>query len=126
MADMRATTFNNRVLVTGKLGKGGVKRWIIIFLVFVGGVGNIGGVSTDFDTILEYMPDTDEWKQVGKMMEAKRSHAVSVVRFEDYSEWCKFPRQGMQMISTTVRNAFSKFFKKAPHLQGVAPPPKKE
>ena len=61
------------------------------------------GGDKDFDTILEYFPDTDSWIEVGKMKEAKRSHAVSVVRFEDYSEWCKFPtRQGMQMISTTV------------------------
>ena len=46
------------------------------------------GGDEDFDTILEYLPDTDVWQEVGKMKEAKRSHAVSVVRFTDYSEWC--------------------------------------
>ena len=56
-------------------------------MYFPGGVTHVGG-DKDFDTILEYIPDTDAWKEVGKMKEAKRSHAVSVVRFIDYSEWC--------------------------------------
>ena len=42
----------------------------------------------DWDHILEYFPDTVEWKQVGTMREAKRSHAVSVVKFQDFSKWC--------------------------------------
>ena len=51
-------------------------------------MGIIEEETQDFDTILEYFPNTDEWKEVGKMKEAKRSHAVSVVRFRDYSKWC--------------------------------------
>ena len=64
--------------------------------------GGVDWSKKDFDTILEYSQDTDEWKQVGSMKEAKRSHAVSVVRFQDYSEYCIDPEtnqtQGIGLI----------------------------
>ena len=38
--------------------------------------------------ILEYDPETEKWTQIGTMREARDDHAVSVVKYEDYAEWC--------------------------------------
>ena len=39
--------------------------------------------------ILEYDPETEEWTQIGSMREARYSHAVSVVDFRDYADFCR-------------------------------------
>ena len=39
--------------------------------------------------ILEYDPETEEWTQIGTMREARYSHAVSVVDFRDYADFCR-------------------------------------
>ena len=39
--------------------------------------------------ILEYDPETEEWTQIGTMREARYGHAVSVVDFRDYAEFCE-------------------------------------
>ena len=93
MMDLRATTFNNRVLVTGNFLKGFQIEYKKMYL-FSGGMTHVGG-DKDFDTVLEYIPDSDAWKEVGKMKEAKRSHAVSTIRFEEYSKWCN--TEGMKV-----------------------------
>ena len=38
--------------------------------------------------ILEFDPETKKWTQIGTMMEARSSHAVSMVNYEDYAEYC--------------------------------------
>ena len=52
-----------------------------------------GGCDTDlntFDDILEYVPEEDTIIPVGKMIETRYNHAVSVVPAEDYLQWCTF------------------------------------
>ena len=39
--------------------------------------------------ILEYDPETKKWTQIGTMREARHAHAVSVVDFSDYAEFCQ-------------------------------------
>ncbi len=43
--------------------------------------------------ILEYNPETKEWTQIGTMREDMRrsgqGHAVSVVKYEDYLDFCQ-------------------------------------
>ena len=38
--------------------------------------------------ILEYDPETEKWTQIGTMREERLGHAVSVVDFEDYADFC--------------------------------------
>ena len=40
------------------------------------------------DEILEFHPDTEEWSLAGRMLEAKASHTVSTINFEDVREHC--------------------------------------
>ena len=40
------------------------------------------------NTILEYDPEFEEWTKIGEMKEARRDHAVSVVDFTDYANFC--------------------------------------
>ena len=47
------------------------------------------GASSTRDGILEYDPETKEWTQIGTMREGRHGHAVSVVNFEDYADWCE-------------------------------------
>ena len=50
-----------------------------------------GGSDDDYNVknyILEYDPETKEWTQIGTMREARCVHAVSVVEFTDYADFC--------------------------------------
>ena len=40
------------------------------------------------NSILEYDPETKNWKQIGTMREARYDHAVTVVDFRDYANSC--------------------------------------
>ena len=40
------------------------------------------------DNILEYDPETKQWTQIGTMREARHGHAVTVVDYEDYVDFC--------------------------------------
>ena len=42
----------------------------------------------DYDEILEFRPDTDDWSLAGRMVEARYDHAVSTINFEDVRAWC--------------------------------------
>ena len=50
----------------------------------------VGGYDNDhdYDEILEFRPDTDDWSLAGRMVEARYDHAVSTINFEDVSAWC--------------------------------------
>ena len=41
------------------------------------------------DTILEYNITADSFKQIGTMIQARDYHAISVVKYEDYSRLCQ-------------------------------------
>ena len=48
-----------------------------------------GGVDENpGNDILEYDPETEKWTQIGTMREERLGHAVSVVDFEDYADFC--------------------------------------
>ena len=50
---------------------------------------NSGGHDESYrNEILEFDPETKKWSQIGKMREARSAHAVSVVNYEDYAEYC--------------------------------------
>ena len=42
-----------------------------------------------YDDIIEYHPEEDTMTPVGHMTEARYSHAVSVVKADDYLQWCQ-------------------------------------
>ena len=50
-----------------------------------------GGYTGDYlDTILEFDLESEEWLETDTAMTVPRStHAVTVVDFSDYSEYCK-------------------------------------
>ena len=50
--------------------------------------GGNDGFSTRND-ILEYDPETKMWKPTGAMKEAREDHAVSVVDYGDYADFCR-------------------------------------
>ena len=66
-----------------------VRLWIIIFFGFLirRFLGGWDGFNV-YNNILEYNPETEEWQEIGAMKEARYSHAVTLVSYEDYAEWC--------------------------------------
>ena len=63
---LRGVSINNRVMVTG---------------------GSLKGEY--YDDILEFDPSQGAWTHLGKMMVARRTHAVSTVNWEDVREFCQ-------------------------------------
>ena len=47
--------------------------------------------SNYLDTILEYDYDItgESYTQIGTMIQARNWHAISVVKYQDFSEWCQ-------------------------------------
>ena len=43
----------------------------------------------ELDIILEYDITEDSYTQIGTMTQARNSHAISVVKYKDFSEWCE-------------------------------------
>merc|ERR1712110_738244 len=62
---LRATNIDNRVLLFG------------------------GSDGSYLDTILEYDITGDSYTQIGTMTQARGEHAISVVKYQDFSEWCQ-------------------------------------
>ena len=60
-------------------------------MILAGGQGRLpDGKEKDvsyLDTILEYNITGDSYTQIGIMSKARRGHAISVVRNQDFSEW---------------------------------------
>ena len=42
------------------------------------------------DSVLEFNKETETWSEVGHMMHAEAKHAVAVVNFTDFRDWCTF------------------------------------
>merc|ERR1712179_734101 len=61
---LRAVNIDNRVLLFG------------------------GSDGSHLDTILEYDINGDSYTQLGTMIHARERHAISVVKYQDFSEWC--------------------------------------
>jgi len=66
MNELRAATIDNRVYIFG---------------------GYDGG--SYYDTILEYDATSDSYTEAGTMTQARFLYAVSVVQYEEYSQWCQ-------------------------------------
>ena len=49
----------------------------------------IGGADSD-DQILEWVPATGKWKQIGKLNRGRYSHGMSVIDVADVIEFCSF------------------------------------
>ena len=45
--------------------------------------------SNNLDTILEYDSTSDSYTQIGTMTQARFFHAVTVVKYGDFSDWCE-------------------------------------
>ena len=54
----------------------------------LGGFALVYGEGVDLDEILEFHADTEEWSLAGRMVVARRTHAVSTISFEDVSQHC--------------------------------------
>ena len=46
------------------------------------------GEGVDLDEILEFHANTEEWSLAGRMVVARRVHAVSTINFEHVSQHC--------------------------------------
>ena len=53
-------------------------------IIILGGYGD----NNYHDDILEYDPEEDTITSVGHMIQARGSHAISVVSAADYLQWC--------------------------------------
>ena len=53
--------------------------------LYPGGINN----SDQYDEILEFCPDTEEWSLAGHMIKAREFHAVSTINFEDVYKYCE-------------------------------------
>ena len=51
-------------------------------------VGGFDGSDT-LDTILEYDMEQDTILEIGHMRDARSQHALNVVQYSDFSEWCQ-------------------------------------
>ena len=57
-------------------------------MIIVGGTGTDAG-NEYLDTILDYDMEQDTMQEIGNMQEARGRHAVSVVQYSDFSQWCQ-------------------------------------
>ena len=50
--------------------------------------GKVSISSDEYNEILEFRPDTEDWSLAGRMLEARDYHAVSTINFEDVKKYC--------------------------------------
>ena len=92
---LRAARIDSRILATGlsiprHITTLDIRMWpdhIHTAILFLGGADPEDPVNT-FDDILEFSPATGQWWRVARMVQARRSHAVSEVRVADIEEYC--------------------------------------
>ena len=80
MGYMKATTINNRVLIFGNYYH---FTYYLLHIAFIGGY--FGYYRKN---IIEYNHKTEEWQEISAMKEARAGHAVTVVSWEDFADWC--------------------------------------
>ena len=50
----------------------------------------VGGYDGGYlDTILEYDMEQDTMQEIGNMQDARKQHAINVVQYSDFSQWCQ-------------------------------------
>ena len=81
-----------------------------IILILIGGQKDERGYNYD-NTILEYDITGNSWTQIGTMTQARAGHAISVVKYKDYSGWCQWKLRTLQwqqnrkiIVSTYSKN----------------------
>ena len=57
---------------------------MIIIVILAGGFDG-----SALDSILEYDFTNDSYTQIGTMAQAREWHAVTVVQYRDFSDWCE-------------------------------------
>ena len=57
--------------------------------MFTGGYEITLETGTDIANILENDFTADSFTQIGTMNQAKGDHAISVVQYEDFYQWCQ-------------------------------------
>ncbi len=67
---------------------------ILFYKLFVKrkGLNLVGGRDEgdlNLNTILEYDITSNSYTQIGTMTQKRSFHAISVVKYEDFSEWCQ-------------------------------------
>ena len=81
----RATTLSgNRVWIFGKNYH--FNKMDFFTMKLLGGSDADG---SDRNELLEYDPVTEEWQEVGTLMQGRHIHGVSLVPFNHYAAWCE-------------------------------------
>ena len=84
MADIRVVTLNNRVLLFGE--KIILTCCSLIAHTYEGGTDKYW---TSYAEILEYSEGEEKWINDGKMSEKRHSHAVSIIDFDKFKDYCQ-------------------------------------
>ena len=87
MGYMSATYIDDHILIFGKDTSFIIKDDCSV--IFLGGHYYDADNNFQYDSILEYNSAGDEFHETGQMMEERGYHAISVVRYSDYSKWCR-------------------------------------
>ena len=82
---LRGANIANRVLIFGIDINCEHKVLLLIIIDILAG----GFDGSALDSILEYDFTGDSYKQIGTMTQAREWHAVTVVQYRDFSEWCE-------------------------------------
>ena len=87
MSGLRATTINNQVLTFGK-GKSLPKLIFFVYTCYI----YTGGSDPDSDgyikIIYEFNITSKTFNEIGNMLEGRTDHAISVVEYSDYAQFC--------------------------------------
>ena len=80
---LKGATIDNRVLIFGE--------HFDVFMNFTINTLLGGWDAGTRGLILEYIPEEHTFTEIGRMMEAREDHAVSVVQTSDFWQWCCGP-----------------------------------
>ena len=90
MSNLRAAYIADQVLIFGEgyLFYSYFYKDSYRIIIFSGGYFYAGS-DNYLDTILQYNSAGDEFTEVDTMLEERGSHAISVVKYSDYSQYCQ-------------------------------------
>ena len=84
---LRGVSVDNRVLMTGKDPRH--QYWDHDYSISGGYYTNDQDYGQSVDDIVEYDPETGQWKEVGRMLEKRDGHAMAVVDWNEIKQYCK-------------------------------------